>query len=427
MAFTRDGHLRAPVFLRFRDDKLPSEIVHPDAQLSDAVSQAVTPVPPRGRRRSTAIVYTSDSHPAMQVAESLPVVHGTARDIYRDVLDQLSGNERALELIIGSERLSLTHLDKVFWPATELGPAITKREYLRLLCSMAPHLLPHWQARPLTLFRAPEGVSGKAFFQKNWHTNMPDFVETVALPNATGQKEFLLCNNLPSLLFFAQHSVLEFHSFSSRIANAPDPVPGLGKGSSPAAVAALLEHPDYLILDLDYHPHSTREKIETFALDAFRRTAEVALELKENLEAVSLTPFVKLSGRNGLHIFVPVKRAVDFSVTRTLADTIARYLVSKKPQSVTMEVDIRKRAGKVYLDCSANGPGKTLACAYSARAIPWGAVSAPIAWSELSDIQPADLALCKMPQRLASIGDPWAGIMSAKQDVNKAFGSKTTR
>lgn len=381
MDVTRDGHLRTPVFLHFREDKVPAEITQID--------------PPA----------------------ALPVA--TPETIYDKVLGQLAGEAVEMELIVGSEKIKLTSLNKELWPN------VKKRDYLRCLAQMAPYLLPHWQNRPITLIRSPFGVGGRFFFQKHWHSALPEFVETLPYidKDEGTNKEYLLCNNLASLLFFAQHGVLEFHTFASRTSLQPDPPPGC---DAQTPTSELLAHPDYIIFDLDYHAKSNKEKAE-LDLDAFKRARDVAFALYEYLKAAKLHSYAKLSGKNGLHVFVPVRREFDFAGTRTLAETIARFLVSQRPNEVSIDFEVKKREGRVYLDCGSNGAGKTIAAAYTPRAVSWGSVSTPVTWKELESVSPLDFTLYTMATRLQSVGDIWVDILTRKNDLTAAVSKTNTK
>lgn len=404
MDMTRDGHLRTPVFLHFRDDKTPAEVLHPDSQRL-VVAESMSALPASA---PVALPMVSASTSSLQ-------------SIYDKVLGQLSGTEATLDLLVENEKIALTSLNKELWPKTAEHGAITKRDYLRFLAQMAPYLLPHWQGRPLTLIRSPFGVKGKFFYQKHWHTALPEFVDTLQFDDEGEQKEYLFCNNLASLLFFAQNGVLEFHLFPSRLSKQPDPLPAEIKDPM-----QYLEHPDYIVFDLDYHHGSNKREAE-FDQDAFKRTRDVAFALHEYLDAAKLRSYCKLSGKNGIHVFVPVKRTFDFRSTRALAETIARFLVQQKPEQVSIEFDIKKRGGKVYLDCGSNGSGKTIAGAYTPRAVPWAAVSAPVTWQELESVSPLDLTLYAMAARLASTKDIWVDILTRKNDLDLLLSNRNTK
>ena len=402
MDMTRDGHLRTPVFMRFRDDKAPTEVRHPDSQrviLSRNTTYDSRPQAPR-----------------LMVAESSGELGSKPSHPHQKVLDQLSTSAARLELIVDREKIPLTHLDKVLWPKTHDQPALTKLDYLRAVCTLAPYLLPHCHGRPLTLWRCPHGIGKKGFFQKHWDTTLPEYVETVLLGEPAKQAEYLLCNNLPSLLFFAQSNALEFHIFPARVSAAPDEI---ADGTTLSA-DALLGLPDFLILDLDFHMESGRQEQDTafVNIDAFKRVCLVALTLKQHLDAANLASYVKTSGRNGLHILVPIKRNSHFATTNSLAQTIAQFLVKSMPNEVTTAFDISKRAGKIYIDTAANGAGKSIVCAYSPRAVAGAPISAPVHWSDLIAIHPTDRSLYTVAQSISALGDPWADIVSCRQDLH---------
>src|SRR6185503_4247265 len=155
-SWTEDGSLRAPVFLRFRDDIDPQE-----------------------------------------------------------VLRQLDNAKTSLTLAVGEHQIKLTHLDRVYWPADPAlkQPALTKRDLLRYFVQVAAFMLPHLADRPLTMIRMPDGINGQRFYQKHWHQERPKFVETITLYSGSKDEshEYLLCNNLPTLLWLAQSGTLEFH------------------------------------------------------------------------------------------------------------------------------------------------------------------------------------------------------------------------
>jgi bifunctional non-homologous end joining protein LigD len=368
MSMTDGGHLRAPVFLHFRDDKPPSDVV------PDSLPLVVSPCSP-------------GTVSELNVVQALAPTNPT--------LSQLSGNEIELELLVESEKIKLTSLNKELWPG------ITKRDYLRALTHLAPFLLPHWQSRPITLIRSPNGVRGKSFFQKHWHTSLPEFVETLHLEDDSETKEKLLCSNLASLLFFAQNGVLEFHCTTSRIDD--------------------MAHPDFIVFDLDYHEKSNKLPSE-LNLDAFKRAREVAFTVNAALKDAGLTSFVKLSGKNGIHLFVPIKRDFDHAGARALAETIGRFIVSKRPDLVTMEFETKKRDGKVYLDCGQNGQGRTIACPYTPRAVPWASVSMPVTWEQLSKVTPQDFSLHNIAETLKT--DVWRDILAKPNDLEAALSKR---
>ena len=139
--------------------------------------------------------------------------------------------------------------------------------------------------------------------------------------------------------------------------------------------------------------------------------------MKEVLDSLSLSSFVKTSGRTGLHIYVPVLRQLDYTAVRAACESIGRFLMGQHPREITMDWTVEKRAGKVFFDHNQNVRGKTVASTYSPRPLPEAAVSMPLRWDELLDVYPTDFTILTAPDRLAQVGDLWAGILGAKHDL----------
>src|SRR5690606_8579971 len=152
----------------------------------------------------------------------------------------------------GSVKIRLTNLDREYWPAAAgaRSPAITKREYLRYLAGISPYMLPHLRDRPLTMIRMPEGIEGERFFQKHWDQERPEFVDTVTTfsEHVGGAHDYILANNLPTLLWLGQMGTLEFHVWHSRARLGKDSLSGSDDYSSSleAMQASVLNYPDYL-------------------------------------------------------------------------------------------------------------------------------------------------------------------------------------
>jgi len=398
---THDGALRAPVFLRLREDKSATQ----------ALRAEVVPPPPNGR------------------AERPDRVAGLASEI-DSVLEQLKSQRDRFTLDVARHKIPLTNLDKELWPAYGKQRALTKRDLLVYLAKMAPAYLRHLRDRPLSLIRFPDGIHGERFFQKHWEHQLPDFVETVDLysEHNDADSEYMLCNNLPTLLWFGQVAALELHSWYSRVRPEPDGyhLSSGFTGSEESIDASLLDYPDFIVFDLDPYIYSGREaKGAEPELNraAFARTCEVAWWLKETLDALSLSAFVKTSGRTGLHIYVPVLRQLDYDVIRNACRTIGQFVLAAHPKDVTMEQRIDKRTGKVFLDYNQNVRGKTLASIYSLRTSPEAAVSMPLRWEELGKIYPPDFTMLTAPDRLKQVGDLWEGILDAKHDLRALLDS----
>ena len=290
---------------------------------------------------------------------------------------------------------------------------------IRYYARMGPVLLPHLRDRPFTLTRYPNGIGGKSFYQKHWEHELPGFVDTVTLYSSSneGNQEYLLCNNLATLLWMAQIADIELHPWMSRTVREPDALDlttGFA-GSRESIDGSTLNYPDFIVFDLDPYIYSGRERAgEEPELNrkAFRKVREVAVELKDILDQLSLSSFVKTSGKTGLHIYVPVLRQYTYKVTRKTCELVGRFLVRGRPQDVTTEWSVSKRAGKIFLDHNQNVRGKNMASVYSLRPLPGAPASTPVRWDELADVYPTDFTIDTVPDRVADLGDLWSGILA---------------
>jgi len=396
--WTDDGSLRAPVFLRFRDD-------------IDAKSVRRAKGPKAARRA--------------------PREEGELEAILR----QLDSEKTSLSLAVGTHQIRLTHLDRVYWPANAAlkQPALTKRDLLRYFAQVSPFMLPHLADRPLTMIRMPDGIHGQRFYQKHWEQERPPFVETITV--FSGHKDeshdYLLCNNLPTLLWLAQSGTLEFHVWHSRAKPAPD---AASKGSDYATSlesleASVLNYPDWVVFDIDPYIYSGKEapgdepELNTVA---FEKGKEVAFRLRELLNSMGLEPIVKTSGKTGLHVFVPIRRTIDFDTARQVSEMVGRHLMRLHPKDITLEWSVPKRTGKIFMDYNMNVRGKTLNVAYSPRGAAGAPVSMPLAWEELARAHPLDFRITNAAEHLAKAGDRWRDALTRKQSLEKALeGAKT--
>ena len=402
--WTHDGRLRAPVFEGVRNDVDPRHVT-------------------RETPKETEALLSGNGRVAAAGTDGAPA--STQRDETADALEQLANPKANFTIEIAGASVKLTNLDKPFWPPRGDRPALTKRDLIRYYVKLAPVLLLHLKDRPLTLTRYPNGIEHKPFYQKHYEQPLPDFVETVDIWSETGRgsSAYILCNNLPTLVWLGQLADLELHAWMSRTEPEPD-AGGRGRdfGSSERALeASALNYPDFMVFDLDPYIYSGNEgkgEEPEYNPRGWQKTVEVALSLKELLDQLRFSSFIKTSGKTGLHVYVPVLRHYDYDVLRAATQTLGRFLIQTRPKDVTMEWDTSKRRGKVFFDANQNTRGKTLAAQYSPRPTPWAGVSTPIAWSELPAIDPTALNLLTVPERVAAQGDLWADILGHKSDLS---------
>jgi bifunctional non-homologous end joining protein LigD len=329
------------------------------------------------------------------------------------VLEQLDAAEPKMVLTIDGAQLPVTNLEKILWPASGRSRPLTKRDLLRYLTRVSPWLLT----------RYPDGVAGKSFYQKHWD-KPPAFARTVNIYSSHNDTDgqYLICDNLPTLLFLAQMGGLELHPWFSRVDPGPDAKGRSRKfsGSEANLEKSILNFPDFVVFDLDPYLYSGKEaKGEEPELHrkAFKRTRDLALRLREMLGRLGLEIFVKTSGRTGLHLYLPIVRKFDYDAARSIAETIGRYALQQWPQEITLEWAVVKRTGKIFFDFNQNSRGKSLASILCPRRHPLGTVSMPVDWDQLEKIYPTDFTLRTVPDLLERGGDPWADILSAKQDL----------
>jgi len=394
--WTDDDRLRAPVFVRLRDDVDPSSVARAESASESAATEASGPID--------------------------------------DILAQLRMAKATSTLVVGTHRIKLTHLDRVYWPADPVlkSPAFTKRDLLTYLAQISPYMLPHLTDRPLTMIRMPDGIGGQRFFQKHWEQAKPSFVETITVFSETKDEshDYLLCNNLPTLLWLAQAGTLEYHVWHSQAKVGPDSVSkSTDYATSLASLeASVLNYPDYVLFDLDPYIYSGKEakgaepELNTIA---FEKGKEVAFWLRELLQNMGLDAIVKTSGKTGLHVFVPIKRTLDFDAARQVSELVGRHLMRLHPKDITLEWSVPKRTGKIFMDYNMNVRGKTLNSAYSPRGAPGAPVSMPLTWEELAAAHPLDFTIANAPERLARTGDRWRDVLQQKQSLERAL-AKTT-
>ena len=394
--WTPDGMLRAPVFQRVRDD----------------IESRSIKGGPKAKRAKPARLAT----PPDEVGE---------------VLQQLENKAKSFDLVVSGAKLRLTNLDRVYWPANpeRQQPAITKRDLVRYLAGVSRYMLPHLRDRPLTMIRMPEGITGERFYQKHWEQARPDFVQMVSV--YSGHKDekhqYVVANNLPTLLWLGQSGTLEFHVWHSRAHVAADAAnKKTDYDSSEESLSdSVLNYPDYLVFDIDPYIYSGKEAAgeePEFNKKGFEGGRRVAFWLHALLKQMSLEAVVKTSGKTGLHVFLPIRRTIDFEAAREVSERVGRHLMRLHPKDITLEWSVPKRTGKIFMDYNMNVRGKTLNVAYSPRGAPGAPVSLPLTWDELTDAHPLDFRITNIAQRLAKNGDRWGDVLARKQSLERALG-----
>jgi bifunctional non-homologous end joining protein LigD len=278
----------------------------------------------------------------------------------------------------GAARPALSNLDKVFWPVE----GYTKGDLLAYYEAVWPWLEPYLRDRPVVLTRYPDGILGKSFYQKN----APDFTPDWATHETIDGTDYFVCNDLRTLLHVINSGAIPLHVWSAR--------------------RQQLEHPDWLILDLD--PKEA----------PFAHVVRVARHIHALLDELGAPHFAKTSGQDGLHVLLPLGGALDHAQARQLAEALARVVTAELPEIATIARALAARADKVYVDFLQNGRGKLIAAPLSVRPRPGAPVSMPLRWSQVnSRLVPARWNIRTAPRELERRGDPCAAVMNTRCDV----------
>jgi bifunctional non-homologous end joining protein LigD len=298
---------------------------------------------------------------------------------------------------VGDRQLSVSNLDKVYWPAT----GTTKAQLLRYVAAIAPVMLPHLAQRPVTLKRYPEGVDGPSFFEKRCPSHRPDWLPTTWLPkrgpDGSGDRDEVLehCDlrEVAAVVWAANLGTLELHVPMGR---APDP-------TVPRAV----------VFDLD--PGAPADVVTC---------AEVALRLRDVFDRLDLVAVPKTSGGKGLQLYVPINRdGVTYDDTRRFSRELAQLLERVHPELVVSTQTKTERVGKVLIDWYQNHLTKTTVCVYSPRARERPTVSTPLTWDEVvaaarsQDASGLRFELDDVLARVDAHGDLFAPVAELEQEL----------
>jgi bifunctional non-homologous end joining protein LigD len=297
--------------------------------------------------------------------------------------------ENDKELKFGKKIVNLTNLNKIYWP----NDNITKGDLLAYYEKMGDYILPFLKDKPISMNRFPNGIEGQSFFQKDVDpSKIPSYLKTTEVySESTGKTiDYLLCNDLPSLLYIANLGSIEIN-------------PWLSTYKKP-------ENPEFVVLDLDPNGAQWEDVI------AVAHTAKAVLDRGE-IEA-----FIKTSGSTGLHIVINVGAKYDYEIARNFVQFIAELVQQEHPDTTSMVRDPKKRKGLIYLDYLQNKEGQTIAAPYSARPKPMATVSTPVSWDEVNnDLSIQDFTIFNIYDRVTTIDDPWDKIFSSKVDIKKAL------
>ncbi len=361
LEWTHEGMLRAPVFAGIREDKSPDEVEREEP----------ASIEPEKKKRASKSVKTN------------PVKQSPAPG----QLD-LSGREVTAE--IDGHRLKFTNLDKVFFPKE----GWKKRDLLDFYERVSPWLLPHLKDRPLSMKRYPNGIADEFFFQKNAGSHFPDWMRCEPIKEHTPAKinHYPIAQDRASLLYLVNLGCIDQNPWMSRAGN--------------------LDHPDWMLLDLD--------PVDT----SFDQIVEAALLVRELLKSVGLNGFPKTTGGDGMHVYVPLEPVYSYEQVRGFAELLSHLAVDREPNLFTTPRSVEKRKkGRVYFDYLQIGIGKTIAAPYVVRAYDGAPVATPLDWKEVKrGLRPADFRIDNAIDRFKRVGDLFAPVLEGGQKLEEALG-----
>jgi bifunctional non-homologous end joining protein LigD len=281
----------------------------------------------------------------------------------------------------------ITHPDKVLFP----DDGITKGEIASYYEAIAPVMVPHIRARPVTMERYPAGIAKPGFIQKDVSKGFPAWLKRVEVPKKDGVVHHPLVCDARSLLWIANQNCITPHVWTSR--------------------APHLYQPDICVFDLD--PSEDEPNVLRSA----------ALALRDLLNELGLPSWVKTSGSKGFHIVVPLDGKTETGTVAGFAHAVGSVLVTRDPQHLTQEFSKADRGGRILVDTGRNGYSATFAAVYAVRAKSGAPVSAPCTWDEIErgDVGPRTYTLRTMAGRIAEVGDLWANIRQHRRSLRTAI------
>lgn len=320
---TSDGVMRHPSFAGLRIDKNPADIIQEIEKPAEA--------------------FTGNEQTLTKKKIIMPTGKAERKTL-------LNPKEQTQVKSIGGHDLKFTNLSKIYWPDEK----ITKRDMLNYYYQIAPFILPYLKDRPQSLNRFPNGINGMSFYQKDVTGKVPDWIEKFLYhsDDSDRDKHFMVCTDEASLLYMASLGCIELNPWSSRVSK-PD-------------------NPDWCIIDLDPSEKTT-----------FNQVIEAAQVTKKILDDLKAPSYPKTSGSTGIHIYIPLGAKYSYEQSKEFGRMVVKKVQAELPVFTSIERQVSKRNGKMYLDFLQNRPQATIAAPYSLRPKPGATVSMPLHWEEV--------------------------------------------
>jgi bifunctional non-homologous end joining protein LigD len=298
-----------------------------------------------------------------------------------------------MEVLVDGHRIPISHPLKMLFP----DDGITKGQLVDYYRRIADRMLPHVRARPLHMQRFPDGIGRIEIQQKRIPDSYPAWISRVVVRRRGGETlTHAVIDNTATLVYIANQNCITPHVWPSRLDR--------------------IDFPDRLIFDLDPSDDN---------FDLVRATARAVRDL---LERLGLTAFVKTTGSRGLHVVTPLDAQSDFGDVQEFARQVALVLVTMDPDRLTVEFQKAKRKGRLFIDTARNGYAQTAVAPYAVRARPGAPIAMPIPWKEVDSpsLQPDSYTMRNVFRRITRRRDPWtdmdrvAGSLRAARDRLRA-------
>ncbi|MBC8034180.1 MAG: DNA ligase D [Chitinophagaceae bacterium] len=357
---TRDGKMRHPIFLRLREDKTAK-----DANMTTLTKAA------------------AKKAPAKKAAAKKETASGSAGA-------KSKSTSKGELLTFGKIEVKTTNLSKIFWPKEKY----TKGDVINYYQKIADYILPYMKDRPQSLLRNINGIEGAAFFHKDAGDSAPDWVQSKPIHSESTNKDidYIICNDKPTLAYLNNLGCIELNPWHS--------------------TTRKLDHPDYMIVDIDPSEKNT-----------FNQVIEAANVIKEILDKAGAESYCKTSGATGLHVYVPMGKKYTYDQVKDFCYIVCVMAQEQLPDFTTLERNLKKRGNEhIYMDYLQNRRGQTISSVYSIRPKPGATVSTPLHWKEVKEgLTPALFNINTVHKRLEKEGDLFAGVLGKGVDLRKCL------
>jgi bifunctional non-homologous end joining protein LigD len=367
--WTPDGSLRHPSFKGLREDKPAKSIVKE------------IPISPKAA--APEIEKELEEEPAISTTGKAKPDKAEKASAHKAPWSQVSDKNKA---VVGG--ISISHPQRVIYPDTH----ITKQELAEYYLFVSDKMMPHIVDRPLSMVRCPEGASEPCFFQRHVGLGKSPYLHEVSVGVKGEARDYLMIHDVEGLISLVQWGVIELHPWQCAANN--------------------LDKPDRMIFDLDPDPSVSLTQL-----------IDGAQEVRQRMQALGLSTFVKTTGGKGLHVVVPMTPRYSFPAIKSFARAIAESMASDSPGKYIANMSKAKRTGKIFVDYLRNDVTATAIAPYSARAREGATVSTPLAWKELTvKLKLPSFTIDTVPQRLKKQRkDPWQDFGKTKQKIAENY------